>query len=429
MDYIQSYFDFMKEATTAVQAASAVEARLIDQTFTELKMEEEWSIVAGGKYYVRPYPTSLIAFTLGRKAFLTKGFKIISAHTDNPGFRIKPNPEVLNEGMITLNVEKYGGPIFSTWFDRPLSVAGRIAIRSDQVLKPEVKFIDVKRPILTLPNIAIHMNRQVNTGKEIKVQKEMQPLLASLIDQEVKKDYFLNLIAKEAGVKAKDILDADLHVYSCEEGMLVGANEEYISCPRIDDLSMVYAAMEALIAAKHEDGINMGVFMDSEEIGSQTRQGADSMTLANIVERIRMALNRTPEEFARQLIDSFIISADGAHGLHPNYSEKNDITTKPVMNKGITVKISGMRSYASEVETIGAFQQVCDQAGVPYQKFVNHSDVQGGGTLGPIVSRYLPVDTVDVGLPMLAMHSTRELMGKEDFLDSIKVFKTFFNLI
>ncbi|TGC08992.1 M18 family aminopeptidase [Methanolobus halotolerans] len=428
MDYISDFFGFMKKATTAVQTVDAIRRRLDAEGFIELNMTEPWMLDSMGKYYLAPYPSMLVGFTIGSNQYLTKGVKMIAAHTDNPGFRVKPNPETDSEGLVTLNVERYGGPILNTWFDRPLSIAGRIAVKSDKVLKPKVIHLDFERPILIIPNLAIHMNREANKGVELKVQKEMQPLLSQLIEDEIKDNYLLDLVAKEAGGSREDILDMDLNVYCCEEGMLVGAREEFISCPRIDDLSMVYAAMEALIGSKHKDGINMVAFMDNEEIGSTTRQGADSMMLSTILERILMVTPGIEKEFTSQMMDFFVISADGAHGFHPNYSEKNDITNKPVMNKGITIKISGNRSYASEVETIAAFQQLCDRAGVKYQKFTNHSDQPGGKTLGPLLSKYLPVHVVDVGVPMLAMHSTRELMGKQDFLDSIKIFKIFFQL-
>jgi len=427
MYYVESYFEFMKEATTAVQSVDAVKKRLDNNGYKPLSLDEIWQLAPSGKYYVSTAPTMVVAFSIGSKT-LSKGFKMIAAHTDNPGFRIKPNPEVTSEGMLTLNVEKYGGPIFNTWFDRPLSIAGRIAVKSDNILKPNIIHIDFKRPILTVPNLAIHMNREVNKGVEIKVQKEMQPLLTQLIEEEIKDNYLLALVAKEVNVAIEDILDLDLNLYCLEEGMLIGANEEFMSCPRIDDLSMVYAAMEALINSEHKDGINMGVFMDNEEIGSMTKQGADSMALSLIVDRIGMGLRRTDEEFKRQVMDSFVISADGAHAFHPNFGEKNDITNKPVMNKGVTIKISGSRAYASEVESIGAFQQLCHKANVKYQKFVNHSDQVGGKTLGPLLSKYIPVNVVDIGVPMLAMHSTRELMGKQDFLDTIDIFKTFYSL-
>jgi aspartyl aminopeptidase len=428
MDYINDFFGFMKKATSSVQTVDAIRERLDAEGFVELDMNEPWSLNASGKYYLTPYPSMLVGFTVGNNELLTTDVKMIAAHTDSPGFRIKPNPELNSEGMLTLNVECYGGPILNTWFDRPLSIAGRIAVKSDEVFKPKVIHLDFQRPLLIIPNLAIHMNREVNKGVEIKVQKEMQPLLTQLIEDEVRDNYLLGLVADEAGVEPENILDMDLNVYCSEEGMLVGAKEEFISCPRIDNLAMAYASIEALVGSEHGEGINMVALMDNEEIGSMTKQGADSMMLSTILQRVRMGIAGTGQESAHQTMNSFVISADGAHAFHPNYSEKNDITNKPVMNKGMTIKISGNRSYASEVETIAAFQQLCDKAGVKYQKFVNHSDQPGGKTLGPLLSKYIPVHVVDVGVPMLAMHSTRELMGKQDFLDSIEIFRTFFQL-
>jgi aspartyl aminopeptidase len=427
-DYIRDFFTFMKKATTPVQTVDSIRERLEAEGFMELETNGPWTLNAPGKYYLSPYPSMLAGFTIGSCQSPAKRLKMIAVHTDNPGFRIKPNPEVNSEGMLTLNVERYGGPILNTWFDRPLSIAGRIAVRSDNVLKPEVIHLDFQRPLLIIPNLAIHMNREVNKGVEIKVQKEMQPLLTRLIEDEIRDAYLLGLVAEEAGVDREDILDMDLSVYCSEEGMLVGSREEFISCPRIDDLSMVYAAMEALVGSRHKDGINMVAFMDNEEIGSATRQGADSVMMSTILERIRMGTAGKEQQFIHEAGDFFVISADCAHGLHPNYGEKSDITNKPVMNSGMAIKISCNRSYASEVETIAAFQQLCDRAGVKYQKFVNHSDQPGGTTLGPLLSKYLPVKVVDVGVPMLAMHSARELMGKQDFLDSIEIFRTFFQL-
>jgi aspartyl aminopeptidase len=418
----------MKKATTSVQTVDTIRERLEAEGFIGLEMNGPWTLDPSGKYYLTPYPSMLVGFSIASGRSPAKGVKIIAAHTDNPGFRIKPEPEVNSEGMLTLNVERYGGPILNTWFDRPLSIAGRIAVKSDKVLKPQVIHLDLQRPVLIIPNLAIHMNREVNKGVEIKVQKDMQPLLTRLIEDEVRDNYLLDLIAREAGVDREDILDMDLSVYCSEEGMLVGSKEEFISCPRIDDLSMVYAAMQALTESQHKDGINMVAFMDNEEIGSATRQGADSVMLSNIVQKILMEVAGGEQQSIHQKMSFFVISADGAHALHPNYSEKSDITNKPVMNKGMAIKVSCNRSYASEVETIAAFQQLCDKAGVKYQKFVNHSDQPGGTTLGPLLSKYMPVHVVDAGVPMLAMHSARELMGKQDFLDSIRIFRTFFQL-
>ncbi len=334
MDYINDFFKFIRNATTAVQAVDTVKERLEQEGFMELKLGELWSLDPSGKYFITPYPSMLVGFTMGSHKYLSKGVRMIAAHTDNPGFRVKPAPEVVSEGMLKLNVERYGGPILNTWFDRPLSLAGRVAVKSEDVLNPRVIHVDFKRPVMTIPNLAIHMNREVNKGVEIKVQKEIQPLMTQLMEDQVGDGYLLELVAKELGVHAGDILDMDLNVYCLEDGQLVGVGEEFISCPRIDDLSMVYAAMEALVESKHEDGVNMIVFMDNEEIGSMTKQGADSMMLSTILDRIRMGAARTEEQFSRQLMDSFVISADGAHAFHPNYAEKNDITNKPVMNQG-----------------------------------------------------------------------------------------------
>lgn len=428
MDYISDFFGFMKRATAPVQTVDAIKERLDAAGFKELNLNESWSLNASGKYYLSPYPSMLVGFTAQGGQSLKKSIRMIAAHTDNPGFRIKPHPELSTEGMLTLNVERYGGPILNTWFDRPLSIAGRIAVRSDEVLRPEIIHLDFQKPLLIIPNLAIHMNREVNKGVEIKVQKEMQPLMTRLIENEIKDNYLLDMVARQAGVNAEYILDMDLDVYCCEEAVLTGAREEFISCPRIDDLSMVYAAMMAFVESEHRGGINVVAFMDNEEIGSMTRQGADSMILSLIMEKIQKAADGMQQQLNSRVTDCFVISADCAHALHPNYSEKSDITSKPLMNKGIVIKINGNRSYASEVETIAAFQQLCDRAGVKYQKFVNHSDQPGGTTLGPVLSRYMPVYVVDVGAPMLAMHSARELMGRQDFLDSIEVFRTFFQL-
>ncbi len=430
MNYVEDYFDFMKTATTAVQSIDTVKKRLEKAGFESLSMGDLWTLEPGGCYLVSPYPSMTVAFTMGKSGHITKGFHVVTAHTDNPALHIKPEAEVVTDGMMTLNVEKYGGPILNSWFDRPLSIAGRVAVRSENIMKPVIHHVDLKKPILTLPSLAIHMNREVNKGVEIKIQKDMQPLIADQFEEAVKskKDYLVGLIAKEIGVEVLEILDMDLYVYCAEEGYLVGEEEAFMSCPRIDDLSMVYAALTALIEKKdHQDGINMALFFDNEEIGSATRQGADSSLIQVIMERIRMGMNRTEEQFIRQWMDSFVISADGAHALHPNYTEKNDPTNRPVMNNGITIKLSASKAYASEVDTTSVVQQLCDEAKIPYQKFVNHSDQLGGKTLGPILNRYFPVPTVDLGVPMLAMHSTRELMGKQDFLDSVALFQTFYS--
>lgn len=428
MKKIQDFFDYMSKATVAVCTVEETKNRLNKAGFAELVITDDWSIKPGQGYYTQTSPSMLMAFKTAEKVKHYDQCKIIGAHTDNPGLKIKPAPEVCSDGYRRLNIEVYGGPIFNTWFDRPLGIAGTVALRSQEVLKPEIRILDFARPLVTIPNLAIHMNREVNKGVEIKAQKEMMPLIATFGEKMEKENYLLNLIAKELNVSAKEILDFDLFVYCLERGQLVGAEEEFISCPRIDDTSMVYAAMEALVAATPKTGINIGLFVDHEEIGSLSRQGADSMNLNVLLEKIRRGLKIEEMAWNNSLLNSFFLSADGAHACHPAYPEKCDPTNRPKMNQGIVIKQSGNKAYASEALSVAALQQVCDLAKVPYQKFVNHADVPGGKTIGSLISRYLPIPIVDTGLAMLAMHSARELAGRQDMEDMVKMMTVFYSL-
>lgn len=424
---MKHFFDYMKEATVAVCTVEATKKRLREASFEELNFNGNWQIEAGKGYFVQSSPSMLMAFKTAKEGKADK-LKMIGAHTDNPALKIKPMPEVNSDGYRRLNIEIYGGPIFNTWFDRPLSIAGSVALRSENVLKPEIRILDFKKPVLTLPNLAIHMNREVNKGVEIKAQKEMLPFIATFREEMEKENYLLGLLAKELSVHPEDILDYDLFVYCFEEGQLVGVEEEFISCPRIDDTAMVYTAMQAMIAAEPKSGVNVALFVDHEEIGSLSRQGANSMILNLCMEKLRVALNMESMEWNDCLQDSFFISADGAHAVHPAYPEKCDPTNRPKVNEGIVIKISGNKAYATESFSAGVLQQICDKAGVKYQKFVNHADIRGGTTIGSIVSSYLPIPIVDMGLAMLAMHSAREFAGKQDMEDMIKVMTTFYQL-
>lgn len=424
---MKEFFSYMKKATVAVTTVEETKKHLVKADFEELSFTEEWKLKAAKGYFVQTSPSMLMAFKTAKKDS-DKQIKIIGAHTDNPALKLKPNPEVNRDGIRRLNIEIYGGPIFYTWFDRPLSIAGTVAVRSKEVLKPSLHIIDFARPILTLPSLAIHMNREVNKGVAISPQKEMLPFISNFKEKMEEKNYLVGLLAKELKVKAEDILDFDLFVYCAEEGSLVGAEEEFISCPRLDDTSMVYAGMKAIIDATPKSGINVALFVDHEEIGSLSRQGADSMILNMLFEKLRQSQNISAEKWTEILLRSFFISADGAHAVHPAYPEKCDPTNRPKVNEGIVIKQSGNKAYASEALSAAALQQVCELAKVPYQKFVNHADVPGGKTIGSLVSRYLPIPIVDTGLAMLAMHSTREFAGKQDMVDMIKMMTTFYSL-
>lgn len=430
MDYTKDFFEFIEQSTTAPTTGQELARRLEEAGFEPLSMGCLWSLQPGGKYYVMPYQTVVIPFVISRKNLGGQGFRIVTAHTDNPGFKIKPNPEIDQKGNISLNVEKYGGPILSTWLDRPLSIAGLVALRSKDPFQPIIRVVDLKKPVVTIPNLAIHMNPEINKSPDYKVSKDLKPIFSQYGVEESKSaatdQPLKRVIAKQLEVAPEEILYMDLNVYCCESGRLLGDQEQFISSPRIDDLAMVYAGLQAIIEQTDSDYINMAVFFDNEEIGSRTRQGADSMLLLQILERIKNGLDVTDLQFPLLLNNSFIISADGAHAYHPNYSEKNDETNRAMMNQGVAIKISGARKYSSEADSIAVFEQLCEAAEIPYQWYVNHSDIAGGSTIGPMISSYLPIRAVDIGVPMLAMHSTRELMGKQDFLDSIKVLKTFY---
>ena len=426
---VNGFIEFIEKATTPIQAVSEVISKLKDNGYTELKYGETWNLKKKSKYYVRPYSTTVIAFNIGNIGSENLKFKVVTSHTDSPTFKVKPNPEFKTSEYLKLNTEVYGGPIFNSWYDRPLSMAGQVVLKSEDIYNPKLVEIDFKKPLLIIPSLAIHFNRNVNKGVEVNPQKDMMPLLQTVKKDFEAKNYLINLISKELNCSIDDILDFDLYLYALEKTIEVGVESEFISSPRIDNLSMVYASIEGLINSEKNDSISVAACFDNEEIGSTTKQGADSLLFKNILDRILISLNVEEEERYNVYNRSFVISADGAHAVHPNVVEKNDITNFPIMNSGIAIKISARQSYSTDSITASIFKSICEKAGVNVQYFVNRSDERGGQTLGPISAKYLPIKSVDIGLPMLSMHSVRELMGKGDFEDSIKIFKTFYTMV
>ncbi len=421
--------DFIYDSPTAFHAVATLKDMLNKEGFKELKEEEKWNLEKEGKYYVSKNDSALIAFKIGKGKIQDHGFKLIGAHTDSPTFRIKPNPEIISENAyVKLNTEAYGGAILSTWFDRPLAIAGRVVLRSNNPLEPKIQLVNIKKPIVVIPNLAIHMNRNVNSGVEINKQKDTLPLL-SLVNETLEKDkYLLNTVAGELKVRPEEIIDFDLFLYEYEKGTVMGLNNEFISCGRLDDLSMVHGATKALISSKGSMATNVMVAFDNEEVGSSTKQGADSDLLANLLERIVISLGGGREEFFRALAKSFIISADLAHAVHPNMGELHDPVNRPVINKGPVIKINANQKYTSDGDSTAVYEEVCRRAGVPVQKFVNRSDAAGGSTIGPISSTHLNIRSVDMGTPILAMHSIRELGGVIDHGYVIKSFEEFYNI-
>lgn len=419
--------DFIYDSPTAFHAVESVKKILDANSFKEIKEDERWSLETGGKYYTIKNESAITAFTIGKGNLPEEGFRIIGSHTDSPTFRIKPNAEMVSEGnYIKLNTEVYGGPILNTWLDRPLSLAGRVAIKSKNPFKPEVRLINIKRPILIIPNLAIHMNRTINQGIELNKQKDTLPLLSQINEKFEKDQYLLTTIAKELGVDKESIIDFDLFLYEFEKGSIVGLNQEFISSGRLDDLAMVHSSVKAIVNTKRSAGVNVCVCFDNEEVGSSTKQGADSPMLSVILERIAMSLGLDREDYFRALSNSFIISADLAHAVHPNCGEKADPVLRPMINKGPVIKVSASQSYTSDSVSTAIYSEICRKAKVPVQKFTNRSDERGGSTIGPISSNHLAIKSVDMGTPILSMHSIRELGGVQDHTYVIKSFEEFY---
>lgn len=422
--------EFINESPTSFHAVQNIKQRLLANGFKQLFSGEAWHIEHGGKYFVTKNHSSLYAFIPGNGNIAEEGFKLICAHSDSPTFKIKPNAEMLVEGKyLKLNTEVYGGPIMYTWFDRPLSLAGRVMLKSDRPLKPTTQFVNFKRPLLEIPHLAIHFNRAVNDqGNPLSKQKDMLPVIGMVNDALEKDNFLLRLIANEMNVAEDDILDFDLTLYEYAKGTLVGVNEEFISSGRLDDLAMAHAGMTALLDSTPCNKTKVLAIFDNEEVGSGTKQGAAAPTLRTILERIVFGQGGKPEDLYRAIHNSFMISADMAHAVHPNYAEKHDPTNHPVMNGGPVIKINANQKYVTDGDSAAVFKTICKMAGIPYQTFVNHSDMAGGSTLGNILLTQMEMRGVDIGNPMWAMHSVRETAGVKDQEYVIKAFTTFYNI-
>lgn len=429
LDYAKELIDFIYDSPTAFHAVDMVKGILDNKGFKELKEEEKWKLKNGSKYYMTKNDSAIVAFVVGEGKVEENGFKIIGAHTDSPSFRVKPNAEMTSENAyVKLNTEVYGGPILNTWLDRPLSMAGRVTLKGENLLFPETKLINIKKPIMIIPNLAIHMNRNVNQGIELNRQVDTLPILELINDEFEKENYLLKIVAEELGIDFKEIIDFDLFLYEYEKGSIIGIKDQLISSGRLDDLEAVHAGVTALVKSNKTKATNVLMCFDNEEVGSSTKQGADSDMLSNILERIVLALHGDREDFFRAISKSFIISSDSAHAVHPNKGEKCDPTNRPKINKGTAIKIAASQSYTTDSDSASVFKAICKKAGVPVQEFVNRSDERGGSTIGPISSTHLNIRSVDIGTPLLAMHSIRELCGVMDHYYATKAFEEFYNL-
>ena len=389
------------------------------------------TVKAGDKFFVTKNDSSIYAFQIGRKPLAETGFHMICAHCDSPTFRIKPHAEIDCEGgIVKLNTEVYGGPIMSTWFDRPLTLAGRVIVKSKDVMTPTTLLLHAKRPLLQISNLAIHFNRQVNDGVKLSRQKDVLPILGIINDELEKGNLLMNIILEELNkqqtVAREDILDFDLYLADATPACTFGAHNELISSGRLDDLSMCFAGLEALLASQPTDTTQVLAIFDNEETGSQTKQGAGSPFLSYMLKRIALAQGGTEEAYYQAVERAFMISADNAHAWHPNYSEKYDPTNHPMLGGGPVIKFNAAQKYASDAYSASVFAGLCKKAGVPCQRFVNHSDVAGGSTLGNILASSIPLRGVDMGNAILAMHSCRETGSTADHEFCVKVFTQFY---
>lgn len=507
--------DFINNSPTMYNAVLYSEEYLKNNGFKKLDLKKKWEILVNGRYYTTLGSSGIVAFVVNGNNIEEDGFRIIGSHTDSPTFKIKPNPEIKVNNQVKLNVEPYGGMIISSWFDRPLSIAGRVLIRNwKNAFKPEEKIIDIKKPVCIIPNLAIHMNRDVNSGYKYNKQDDVMPLiletgetldredyLKKLVIREIEKDKvykdnnnianaaedeyleYANVRAIRERIKAEserplepdDILDYELYLYECEKGSLIGENEEFISVGRLDNLASVHSSLRALVDSanakevgkKASDelrraiteigsaessisrdygiydssvnntllreyhgfcGVNMVAASDNEEVGSMTKEGADSETLGNILERICIGLGKSREDMFVGIENSFMISADLAHAVHPNKSDKADPTNRPLFGKGPTIKLNAGKAYASDAYSVAVYKEICRKNKVPFQSFVNRSDMRGGSTIGSITASHISMPIVDVGIPILAMHSIRELANVEDYMGYYKSMLGFFNM-
>ena len=410
---------FIEKSPSAFHAIANLEHLFIENGYQVLDEKEEWDLKKGGRYFVTRNGSAAIAFRIPEGEI--KGFHMTSAHSDSPTFKVKENPEMIaEEQYVKLNTEKYGGMILSTWLDRPLSVAGRVTVKEDgQIVS---KLVNIDKDLLVIPNLAIHMNREMNKGVEYNPQVDMLPLYGA-----GPKGQFMKQVAKAAKVKAEDILSHDLFLYVRDKGRIVGKDGEYVLSPKLDDLQCVYASAQAMVESTPAQYINVCVVFDNEEVGSGTKQGADSTLLTDTLVRIKEALAKKESEYLRWIADSFMISADNAHAVHPNRPEKADPTNRPYLNGGIVVKYHGSQKYATDALSAAVLKDLCMEAEVPCQTFTNRSDSMGGSTLGNISTAHVSVPTVDIGLPQLAMHSAVETGGVKDTEYAVKVFKVFFS--
>ncbi|MBQ4146288.1 MAG: M18 family aminopeptidase [Clostridia bacterium] len=420
MEINMELLDFIEKCPSSFHTVLTIAGILSEMGYIRLNEGEKWSLKEGENYFVTRNNSSIIAFKVPAKSY--KGFLITASHGDAPAFKVKPEPELLTEGCyVKLNTEKYGGGIHSSWLDRPLSIAGRITVKTDKGI--ETRLINIDKDLLLIPSLAIHMNREVNKGVELNAQIDMLPLFGD----ETAKEGFLATIAETGKTQPDAILGGDLLIYCRSKGTLWGKNREYISSPRLDDLQCAFGTLKGFLNSDTKGSLPVYCVLDNEEVGSGTKQGAKSTFLNDVLKRISYALEKTEEEYLCALSSSFMISADNGHAVHPNHPEKADPNCRPKMNGGILLKYNANQKYTTDAVSEAIVRQICQKAGVPVQEYVNRSDVAGGSTLGNLAVESVSINCADIGLAQLSMHSAYETAGSYDTEYLIKMTTEFYS--
>ena len=420
LEHVQELFDFIQQSPSCFHVIENVKKQLTEQGFEELCENKNWQIKEGGKYFVTRNLSSVIAFKVPTKDF--KSFHIIASHSDSPTFKIKDHPEQMVKGKyVQLNTERYGGMIYSTWFDRPLSIAGRALVKTETGVA--TKLLNIDRDLLVIPNLAVHMDRTVNDGMKYNPQVNLLPLYGDAAS----KDTFNKLVAEACGTAEENIISTDLFLYNRTAPTVWGAHNEYMSCAKLDDLECAFSSLKAFLKGENSQSVSVCAIFDNEEVGSSTKQGANSTFMYDVLHRINENLGRTEEQYHTAVASSFMLSADNAHALHPNHPAISDPTNPVYLNEGIVIKHNANQKYTTDAVSSAIFQKMCEEKNVPYQHFVNRSDVAGGSTLGNIANTHVSLNTVDIGMAQLAMHSSYETAGVLDLDYMIAGMEAFYN--
>ena len=415
---ISSLFKFIKKSTGPFHAVEEVKNTLMENGYTELSECEEWTLRAGGEYFVTRNLSSIIAFRIPENGF--DSFMMVASHSDSPSFKIKEQAEMSTPNYVRINTERYGGMLCATWLDRPLSVAGKVMVKDGSTIRSVL--YSSEEPLLLIPNVAIHMNRAANTGFEYKANVDTVPLWSGSAGKTIR-----GKVAEDLGISVESIISTDLFLVNPADGVQWGANGEFISCPRLDDLECVYGSLQGFLASEEARGVPVLAVLDNEEVGSTTKQGADSTFLNDILTRICVSFDISAGKQAALIANSFLVSADNAHAVHPNHPEYSDPTSKVFMNGGVVIKYNANQKYTTDSVSDAVFTRICEDAGVPVQRYTNRADMAGGSTLGNISNTHVSVNTIDIGLAQLAMHSSFETAGSDDITHLINALTAFYS--